>query len=89
MDDAVIPGAALRVDLPARGLEGPLSHAQTALADVAHRFAHGVMRPAAAQLDRLAPDDVVAAGSPYWAVLQQFAAFGIDALTLHEGVTVN
>jgi alkylation response protein AidB-like acyl-CoA dehydrogenase len=42
------------------------------------------MRPSAEKLDRLAPGAVVAAGSPFWTVQQQFAAFGIDAQTLHE-----
>ena len=63
----------------------------------AHGFASGVLRPAATRLDRMAPDDVVAGGSPLWDVFRSWyelgnhtaglapmhGGTGIDGLTRH------
>lgn len=84
MDERVKRSEVPRPRLPARGLEAPLSNVQTMLAETAHRFAESVMRPAGRRLDRLTPEEVVAPGSPFWQVQQQFASFGIGARTLHE-----
>lgn len=75
-------GGSLKVDLPARGLECALSPTVTALADAAHRFAATEIRPAATVLDRLTPEEVIAPGSPFWAVQHKFSEFGITPETL-------
>jgi len=63
----------------------------------AHGFASGVLRPVATRLDRMAPDDVVAGGSPLWDVFRSWyelgnhtaglapvhGGTGIDGLTRH------
>jgi len=43
-----------------------LTPAQVLLKQAAHRFAAQVLRPTAAALDDLRPDEVIAAGSPLW-----------------------
>lgn len=75
-------GGSLRADLPARGLECALSPTLAAFADAAHRFAAAEMRPAAAKLDRMGAEDVIARDSPFWAVQHKFAQFGIGPETL-------
>jgi len=63
----------------------------------AHRFAVGVLRPAATALDRMETDDVARAGSPLWEVFRrwyalghhaagiplEFGGVGLDALSRH------
>lgn len=46
--------------------------------DVVHRFAEQVMRPVAAELDRMAdPAEVIAPGSPLWDTFEKFKQLGI------------
>src|SRR5207245_2268040 len=47
------------------------------LLDGVHRFAAEVMRPIGERLDRMTPEEVIAAGSPLWQVFTEFAELGI------------
>jgi len=59
-----------------------LSEAERAVKDNVHRFAADVLRPAGMVLDRMTPDEVIAAGSPFWEVHRKYLALGIaDAKT--------
>jgi alkylation response protein AidB-like acyl-CoA dehydrogenase len=78
-------------------LDPDLTSEQHELRAATHRFAAGVLRPAAARLDRMAPDEVAAAGSPLWEVFGAWyelgnhtagiapvhGGSGIDGLTRH------
>ena len=66
------------------GLEAPLDELEQQFADNVHRFASDVMRPIGLELDRMSPEDAIAAGSPYWQVWQEFAQLGISIETLYE-----
>jgi len=75
---------AKHIDFPWTGLEEPLSEMEQSVQDAAHRFAENVMRPAAAKLDRLSAEALVAPGSDLWSVLQQSAGLGLTMTTLLE-----
>ena len=75
---------AKHIDFPLTGLEEPLSEMEQSVQDAAHRFAENVMRPAAAKLDRLSAEALVAPGSELWNVLQQSAGLGLTMTTLLE-----
>jgi alkylation response protein AidB-like acyl-CoA dehydrogenase len=55
------------------GLEAGLSEEEHAVhvQDAAHRFAEQVRRPIGCKLDKMTPDQVVAAGSPLWDYVKQ------------------
>lgn len=65
-----------RATLGATGLEAPLSELQRTVQENARRFARTTMRPAGAQLDRMAPEETIAPGSPLWGVLSGAAELG-------------
>ena len=60
-----------------RGLESDLSEEEIAIQDSAHRFAEEVMRPVAAELDKLTPEEAIAEGSPLWTYIEKMQASGI------------
>jgi alkylation response protein AidB-like acyl-CoA dehydrogenase len=65
------------------GLEPALSDEEHAVQDAAHQFAEQVMRPIGRRLDRMTPDEVVAAGSPLWDYVKQMNEVGLlDLKTL-------
>lgn len=67
--------------LPLAGLTGfetPLSEEESAIQHSVHRFARDVMRPIGRELDRMAPEDVIAPGSPFWTVMMESAKLGLD-----------
>ena len=69
-----------QIDLPKlgyRGLEGNLSEEEQAIQDVAHRFAAEVMRPIGEQLDKMTPEEVIAADSPLQDYMGQIRDSGI------------
>ena len=66
------------------GIEAPLSEEATMMADMLHRFAADVLRPAGAKLDRMSPEEVIAEGSPFWDVHREFAEFGINSAMLAD-----
>ncbi len=72
------------IDLPLTGLEPPLSEMESAVQEMAHRFAEEVLRPAGAEIDRLSPEESIASHSPLWSVLKQAQGLGLSAATLAE-----
>ncbi|WP_193164770.1 acyl-CoA dehydrogenase family protein [Microbulbifer hainanensis] len=63
------------------GLDSQLSEEEQAVRDSAHRFAQEVLRPIGRELDRMTPEQVIAAESPLWTVFQQAANLGMESLT--------
>jgi acyl-CoA dehydrogenase len=72
----------IRVALEPTGLEPALSEMERMVQENARRFAATVMRPAGEKLDRMAPEQTVAADSPIWAVIQGAAELGFTVGTL-------
>lgn len=74
------------VPLTPLGAEPDFSDTAAAVQATVRRFAKEVLRPAGRALDRMAPEEVIAPGSPLWAVYGQFAAlgFGVDDLLAME-----
>jgi acyl-CoA dehydrogenase len=71
--------------LPAVGLSGfetPLSEEEAAVQASVHRFAKEVLRPLGARLDKLSAEDVIALGSPYYAVFGAYSKLGLDPALL-------
>jgi len=78
-------------------LDPDLTSEQRQVRDATHRFASRVLRPAATRLDRMAPEEVAAKGSPLWDVFHTWyelgnhaagiapahGGSGIDGLTRH------
>lgn len=59
-------------------LDPPAGEIQSGLRDALHKFAADAVRPAARALDRMSPEEVIAAGSPFYALHEQYRAFGIN-----------
>ena len=72
------------LDLPLTGLETPLSEVEAAIQSTCHRFAADVLRPLGAEVDRMTPEDAVAANSPVWDALKQAQGLGISLLDMTE-----
>ncbi|MEM5432794.1 acyl-CoA dehydrogenase [Cupriavidus oxalaticus] len=60
------------------GFETPLSEEESAIQSTVHRFARDVLRPIGKELDRMTPEEVIAAGSPYWTAMVESAKLGLD-----------
>ncbi|MBN3846752.1 MULTISPECIES: acyl-CoA dehydrogenase family protein [Burkholderiaceae] len=60
------------------GFETPLSEEEAAIQSTVHRFARDVLRPIGRELDRMKPEDVIAAGSPFWTAIVESAKLGLD-----------
>src|SRR5258708_13907727 len=54
------------------GAEEPLAKEEQDLLDGVHRFAAEVMRPIGERLDRMTPEEGIAAGSPLWQGVTEF-----------------
>lgn len=65
-------------------LDPPPSEVQSGLRDALHKFAVDVMRPAGRALDRMTPQEVIAPGSPFYAMHEQYRAFGISQAAMAE-----
>lgn len=72
------------IELPMCGLEEPLSEMERAVQDNVHRFAEQVMRPVAAELDKLSAEDMIAPGSKLWTVLEKSKDLGLDLVEMEE-----
>lgn len=72
------------IGLPPNGLELPMSEMQTQVLDSVRKFARDVMRPIGVQLDRMAPEQVVADGSPLWTVYAKFQELGLTVPAILE-----
>lgn len=64
------------------GAEPPLSETAAMILESLQRYAVEVMRPIGTRLDRMTPDEVAAADSPYWEARRKFVelGFGVEAL---------
>ena len=65
-------------------LNKQLNSDETSLKEQIHRFAAEVLRPAAAELDRLPPEDVIAEGSVLWDVFRKLYGLGYHTRALPE-----
>src|SRR5215471_13205544 len=59
------------------GLEAGLSEEEDAVQGAAHLFAEKVMRPIGRKLDRMTPEQVIAADSPLWDYTKQMQQAGL------------
>lgn len=71
-------------DVAATGFETPLSDEEKAIQATVHRFAKSVLRPIGIELDKMSAEEVVAAGSPYYSVFEEFAKLGFDSSVLSD-----
>ncbi|BAL24206.1 acyl-CoA dehydrogenase family protein [Azoarcus sp. KH32C] len=64
------------------GAEPPLSETAAMILESLQRYAVEVMRPIGTRLDRMTPEEVAAADSPYWEARRKFVelGFGVEAL---------
>jgi alkylation response protein AidB-like acyl-CoA dehydrogenase len=67
-----------RVRLGPLGAEPPLDETESAIVDTVRKFAERIMRPTGIELDRRSPEEVIAAGSPFWNFREQFLELGIN-----------
>lgn len=83
--DAIgIPEVPEHLALPPTGLGAPLTAGQEDLLGMVRSFAAEHIRPTGTLLDRLDPDAVIAADSPLWPFLQNFAALGVTGSALMQ-----
>ena len=70
------------------GAEPPMSEEESAIVDVLHKFAEQEMRPVGQILDRMTPEEMIAADSPLWLFYQKFSELGftVDLLVEMEPV---
>lgn len=65
----------------------PLDETERSLRDAAHRFARDLIRPAAAELDRMPPEQRVGPDSPYFRVLRAFKEQGFHRIGMPAGAS--
>ncbi|MFC2254533.1 acyl-CoA dehydrogenase family protein [Labrys portucalensis] len=70
--------------LEATGLDGDLDEVEKAIQLKVQRFAIEVMRPIAAKLDVMTPDQVIQDSSPIWEYFARFEALGVTRSVLTE-----
>jgi acyl-CoA dehydrogenase len=73
--------------LPSVGLTGfekPLAEEESAIQQTVHRFARDVLRPIGRQLDRMAPEEVIARDSPFWFAMAESAKLELDPQLLAQ-----
>lgn len=66
-----------RVVLEPTGLEVGLTEVERAVQKNVRRFAEKTLRPIGQQLDKLTPEQVIAADSPLWRVFAEFSQLGL------------
>ncbi len=83
--------------MPYTELNLDITDEHMALKENAHKFAMEVLRPASIELDAMTPEQVIAAGSPYWDCMKkmyengyhtvlipdEYGGLGLDALGVH------
>ncbi|MEX0800717.1 MAG: acyl-CoA dehydrogenase family protein [Dehalococcoidia bacterium] len=67
-------------------LDKGLTEAEQRLKEEIHRFAADVLRPAAIELDRLPPEEVIGEGSLFWDVFRQAYGLGYHKWALPEAL---
>ncbi|MFG2250145.1 acyl-CoA dehydrogenase family protein [Spirillospora sp. NPDC048823] len=70
--------------LPPTGLGAPLTSGQQDLLDLVRSFADEHIRPTGTLLDRLDPEEVIAADSPLWPFLRTFGDLGVTTSTIMQ-----
>jgi len=65
-------------------IHADLSDEDLDIKKAAHTFAEEVVRPASIELDRMSPEEVVAAGSPLWSFLEKAYGLGYHTILLPE-----
>ena len=74
--------------MPITDIDVGLTDEEREIRDVTHKFAAEVMRPAGAELDRLAdPAAVIARDSVLWKVFEQYQGLGLNSLETEGGET--
>jgi len=71
-----LPSRDLSDQLSLTGLDNQLDEMTVEFQRNVHRFAAEVLRPIGAELDRMTPEAVIAEGSPYWRVWEEFGKLG-------------
>lgn len=64
--------------------ETGLNELETAMAEVAHRYAAEVLRPAGIWMDKAGPIAAISAQSPLWAALRQHRELGLNLVEVTE-----
>jgi acyl-CoA dehydrogenase len=64
------------------GAEPEFSDTERAVQESVHRYAEEVLRPVGIKLDRMTPEEVIAAGSPYWEARRKFLGLGLSVEAL-------
>lgn len=72
------PSQNLNDKLGLTGLESQLDEMTLEFQQSLHRFSAEVLRPIGAELDRMSPEAVIAEGSPYWQVCQEYKNLGVS-----------
>ncbi len=67
-------------------LNKELTFDETSVKDQIHRFGLEFIRPAAAELDQMSPEDVIASGSPLWDVFRKAYELGFHTRGLPESL---
>lgn len=67
-------------------LKKDLTEDEVALKEQVHRFAAEILRPAAAELDQLPPEEVIAKGSVLWEVFRRAYELGFHTRALPESM---
>lgn len=73
-----------RIELEPTGLDVGLSEMEYEVQRNVRRFAEKVLRPIGQQLDRMTPEQVIAADSPLWQVYSEFAKLGLNLTDIYE-----
>lgn len=79
-----VPHPKLRAELGPTGLDAALTESETAILESVRKFALNVMRPIGVELDRLAPEQVIAPQSKLWSVFGEFKKLGLSVGALME-----
>lgn len=75
-------GAVPHLKLGTHGAEAEMTEMERETQRSMHAFAEKVMRPAGIALDKLTPDQVIAAGSPYWHFREEALKLGLTPKNL-------
>lgn len=69
------------------GLDNNLNEEERAFQDMIHRFSADVVRPIGIELDRLTPEQVIAADSPLWTIYAKLNELGLNEMLMSGELT--
>lgn len=72
------------VQLDDLGAEAAMTEMERETRKTMHSFAEKVMRPVGKALDKLKPEEVIAAGSPYWHYRQEYQKLGMTPAAMMQ-----